>query len=63
MKNRYDDASISIIKGKSEIGGKNMGFINELITYVILVVGIGALALGGIFLGKFLRDKHDAKAE
>ena len=37
--------------------------INELITYVIVVVGIGALALGGIFLGKFLRDKHDAKAE
>lgn len=38
-----------------------MAFINELITYAILVVGIGALAVAGIFLGKFLRDKHDAK--
>lgn len=38
-----------------------MGFINELVTYAILVVGIGALALGGIFFGKFLRDKHDSK--
>lgn len=38
-----------------------MVFINELITYAILVIGIGALAIAGIFLGKFLRDKHDAK--
>ena len=38
-----------------------MLFINELITYVILTIGIGALAVAGIFLGKFLRDKRDAK--
>ena len=38
-----------------------MVFINELISYVILAVGIGALALAGIFLGKKLRDWHDAR--
>lgn len=40
-----------------------MAFINELISYVILALGLGALALAGIFLGKFLRDRHDAKAQ
>lgn len=40
-----------------------MLFINEFITYVILVIGIGALAVAGIFLGKFLRDKRDAKGK
>lgn len=40
-----------------------MLFINELITYVILVIGIGALAVAGIFLGKFLRDKRNAKGK
>lgn len=38
-----------------------MGFINGLITYALIVVVIGGLAVGGIFLGKFLRDKKDNK--
>lgn len=40
-----------------------MLFINELITYAILVVIMGALAVAGIFLGKALRDRHDAKGK
>ncbi|MBO5277909.1 MAG: vanadium nitrogenase [Lachnospiraceae bacterium] len=40
-----------------------MLFINELITYAILVVIMGALAVAGIFLGKSLRDRHDAKGK
>lgn len=39
----------------------DMGFINELVTYAIVAVGIGALAVGGIFFGKFLRTKYDAR--
>lgn len=38
-----------------------MAFLNGLMTYAILVVGMGALAVAGVFLGKFLRQKHDAK--
>lgn len=38
-----------------------MVFMNELITYVILAIGIGAIAMAGIFLGKFLRDRREAK--
>lgn len=38
-----------------------MGFINMFVTYAVMVVGIGALALGGIFFGKFLRTKYDAR--
>lgn len=67
LKINIDYASIKTIRRYADYrkSGKyrryNMGFINELVTYAILVVGIGALALGGIFFGKFLRDKHDSK--
>jgi len=38
-----------------------MAFLATLIETVIKMVIIGAVAFGGIHLGKYLRKKHDEK--
>lgn len=50
---------ISIIRQTS--GGSKMAFLGALIETIIKMVIIGAVAFGGIRLGKSLRDKKDAK--
>ena len=40
-----------------------MAFLGSLIQYVVILVILAAIAAGGIFLGRFLRNKKDAKAE
>lgn len=39
-----------------------MAFFSSLISYVLKMIVIGAVAFGGIMLGKKLRDNKDAKA-
>lgn len=36
-------------------------FINEFLTYGLLVIIMGALAVAGVFVGKTLRKKKDEK--
>ena len=38
-----------------------MMFVSTLITYIIIFVGFVALAVGGVFIGKKLRDAKNAK--
>lgn len=38
-----------------------MVFLGHLLTALIEFVVIGAVAVGGVFLGKFLRTKKDSK--
>ncbi len=38
-----------------------MAFVTYLIQMVVKMILVGAVALGGIRLGKFLRDRKDAK--
>lgn len=38
-----------------------MAFIGSFIQYAITFIILAALGVGGIFLGKFLRNKKDAK--
>ena len=43
------------------IGGKKMAFIGSVISTVIKMAVIGAVAFGGIMLGKTLRNKKQDK--
>ena len=38
-----------------------IAFFNEFITYLLLVVIMAAVAVGGVFAGKKLRDNKKAK--
>ena len=38
-----------------------MAFFGSFLQYVIILVILAALGVGGIFLGRFLRRKKDAK--
>ncbi|MFP3152994.1 vanadium nitrogenase [Lachnospiraceae bacterium ZAX-1] len=38
-----------------------MAFLGSFIEYIIRFVILAAVAVGGLFLGKFLRVKKDAK--
>lgn len=38
-----------------------MAFIASFLQYFIILVILAALAVGGVFLGKYLRAKKDAK--
>lgn len=40
-----------------------MTLASTLITYIIIFVGFVALAVGGIFIGKKLRDAKNAKSQ
>ena len=37
-----------------------VAFFNEFITYLLLVIIMAAIAVGGVFAGKKLRDKKNA---
>ena len=39
-----------------------MAFIASFIQYVVILVLLAALAVAGVFFGRFLRSKKDAKA-
>lgn len=39
-----------------------MAFLATFIQYLVILVLLAALAVAGVFLGKFLRNKKDAKA-
>ncbi len=39
-----------------------MVFLGHLLTATIKFILIGVVALGGVFLGKFLRDKKSSRA-
>lgn len=38
-----------------------MAFVASFIQYVVIMIILAALAVGGVFFGKFLRNKKDAK--
>ena len=38
-----------------------MVFINTFVTYVVIMAAIVAIAIAGIFFGKYLRDRKDKK--
>ncbi|MBQ2276532.1 MAG: vanadium nitrogenase [Lachnospiraceae bacterium] len=38
-----------------------MAFLGELVQYCCKFIFLIVVAVGGVFLGKFLRDKKDAK--
>lgn len=38
-----------------------MAFVASFIQYVVIMIILAALAVGGVFFGKFLRIKKDAK--
>lgn len=38
-----------------------MAFLGSFIQYVIILVILAAIAAGGLFLGKYLRVRKDAK--
>lgn len=38
-----------------------MAFLGSLIQYVVVMIILAVIAVGGIFLGRFLRVKKDAK--
>lgn len=40
----------------------SMGFLGSIIWYSVLFVFMVAVAVAGVFLGKTLRDRKDAKA-
>lgn len=44
-----------------EDGGNKMAFIGALIQTILKMVIVGAVAFGGIILGKTLRKKKDEK--
>ena len=39
-----------------------MTFLTSFIQYIFIFLILAAIAVGGIFLGRFLRKKKDAKA-
>lgn len=39
-----------------------IAFINEFLSYLLLVIIMGAIAVCGVFTGKKLRDRKNAKA-
>ncbi|MCR5233281.1 MAG: vanadium nitrogenase [Lachnospiraceae bacterium] len=39
-----------------------IAFINEFLSYLLLVIIMAAIAVCGVFTGKKLRDKKNAKA-
>ena len=43
-------------------GDTMIGFFNEFISYLLLVIIMAAVAVCGVFTGKKLRDNKDAKA-
>lgn len=38
-----------------------MAFLGSFIQYVVILIILAAIAVGGVFLGKYLRNKKDAK--
>lgn len=38
-----------------------MAFLGSLIEYLVKMIILAVIAVGGIFLGRFLRTKKDAK--
>ena len=40
-----------------------MAFLTSFIQYAVVFIILAALAVAGVFLGKFLRDKKDANNE
>lgn len=38
-----------------------MGFVTSLVQYVVIMVILAAIAVGGLFVGKALRTRSDQK--
>ena len=42
-------------------GKRNMAILSSFLTYLLIAVVLAAVAVAGIFLGKYLRGRKDTK--
>lgn len=38
-----------------------MAFLGSFVQYIVILLILAAIAVGGVFFGKYLRNKKDAK--